>query len=66
MNSYSIHYISSVNDAMASAIAGTTERLGVWNIHDAASEGLIVTRYGTSCPICIAVYIAKVESLPPE
>jgi len=51
---------------MASAMYGTTDKFGVWNIHDAASSGMMLTRYGMSWPICSMRYSEKVESLPPE
>ncbi len=51
---------------MASAMYGTTERFGVWKIHDARSSGRTVTRHVISWPICSARYMAKVESFPPE
>ena len=39
---------------MDSAMSGTMPRFGVWKIQEASSSGTMLTRYGTSWPICSA------------
>ena len=39
---------------MDSAMRGTMPRFGVWKIQEASSSGTMLTRYGTSWPICSA------------